>query len=287
MWNCKNCGKTFNERPEDMKCPSCGITLGRTKATRQKLRILKEICELNNYALLIDACAGSGKVQLLNGEIIDGSSGMLQEVANKKKPPAKLICIEHDPKTFRLLRWRTGWSPEPEFINDDCNNHLPKFTDGKVRTLVFIDPFGYGLPAIRRDVVLKLSSTPNTDLLINFTWRIAREMGYARKYLSCTISSCPSPSRAGEKFGSCDLCSNRRTAISYTDSANIWWGNEEWLNWGSLKRIEYAKRYASPLKDHNKVEIYCVPEGYEDPTYQLILATKFELLKYGIEKWFE
>lgn len=268
-----------------MKCPSCGITLGRTKATKEKLQILRDICELNDYDLLIDACAGSGKVQLLNGEIIDGSSSVLQTLAQKRKPPAKLIFIEHDPKTFRLLRWRSGWSPDAEFINDDCNKHLPKLIDGKTKTLIFIDPFGYGLPAIRRDVVLKLSSAPNTDLLINFTWRIAREMGYARKYLCCTIDSCPSPSKAGEKFGSCDVCSNRQTAVSYTNSAIIWWGNEEWLNWGSLRRSEYAGKYAYPLKDNNKVAIYCIPEGSRDPAYQLILATKFETPKYGIEKW--
>jgi hypothetical protein len=72
---------------------------------------------------------------------------------------------------------------------------------------------------------------------------------------------------------------------SYTNSAIIWWGDNEWLNWGSLTRREYAERYVFPLKVYNKVAIYCVPEGGQDPTYQLILATKFETLKYGIEKW--
>lgn len=289
MWKCSHCGKVLDKKPENMKCSSCGITLGRTRATKEKLRILRDTCELNNYNLLVDACAGSGKVQLLNGEIIDGSAFILEKAAHKQSPQAKRVFIEADSKTFNLLR-HTFWehvSPDTCFINDDCNPHLLDLVDGKVRTLIFIDPFGYGLPAIRKKVVLTLSKLPNTDLLINFTWRIAREMGYARKYLYCSIENCPSPTKAGERFGSCDLCPNRRTAISYTKSANMWWGTEEWLNWGSLTRRQYALKYANPFKDHNKVEIYRVPRYSTDPTYQLILATKFDTPKYGILKWME
>jgi hypothetical protein len=208
-----------------------------------------------------------------------------RKFSQKENPPAKRIFIEADPKTFRLLRWRFGWSSDAEFINDDCNQHLLKFADGKTRALVFIDPFGYGLPAIRRDVILELSKASNTDLLINFTWRIAREMGYARTYLFCTIESCPSPTKAGERFASCDLCQNRQTAKSYANSASIWWGGQEWLNWGSLAARDYAERYVSPLRVHNKVHVYGVPGYSRNSTYQLIFATKFESPKYGILKW--
>lgn len=286
MWTCSYCGKTFNEMPEAMKCSGCGFTLGRAKATRAKLQILKDICELNGYDLFIDGCSGSGKVQLHNGDIINGSALLFEETARKKSPPAGRVFIEVDPKTFGLLK-RFCENSNAKLINDDCNQHLLKLVNGQNRTLVFIDPFGYGIPAIRKDIVIRLSETPNTDLLINFTWRIAREMGYARTYLYCTIDHCPSPTRAGERFGSCSLCPNRQTAISYASSATMWWGHEDWLKWGSLTVREYAERYASPLRKHGKVEIYRIPQHSKDPTYQLIFATKFETPKYGILKWLE
>lgn len=285
MWKCAFCGKTTGEIPEDMKCPSCGLVIGTPDATTEKLRILKDICNLNNYDLLIDACAGSGKVQIEN-RLIDGSAFILENIAKKKKPPTKRIFIEADPKTFTLLRWRFEWSSDAEFINGDCNEHLLRFVDGKSKTLVFIDPFGYGLPAIKRDIILELANIPNTDLLINFTWRIAREMGYARTYLNCTIDSCPSPTKAGERFSSCELCRNRKTAINYANSATLWWGNQDWMNWGSLEAREYVERYASPLRSYSKVQIYNVPTCSKNPTYQLIFATKFDYPRYGIEKWF-
>jgi len=167
-----------------MKCPGCGITLGRTEATTEKYKA--------------------------------------------------------DFKTYKLLR-RFCWGSDADFTNDDCNRHLLKLVDGSVRTLVFIDPFGYGVPAIRRDVVLKLSEIPNTDLLINFTWRIAKEMGFARRYLNCTINNRPSPSNAYIRYGSCNNCSNRKKAISYAESLDLWWGAREWLEWGSMTAAEYAK----------------------------------------------
>lgn len=86
MWKCNYCGKTLADCPEDMKCPSCGLTIGRTDATREKLSILKDICKLNDYDLFIDACAGSGKVQLLDGGIIDGSALVLENLAKKRTP---------------------------------------------------------------------------------------------------------------------------------------------------------------------------------------------------------
>jgi three-Cys-motif partner protein len=285
MWKCVFCGKMAGEIPEDMKCPSCGLVIGTPDATVEKLQILKDICNLNNYDLLIDACAGSGKIQL-EDRLIDGSAFILENVAKKKKPPARRVFIEADRKTFLLLRWRFEWSSDAEFINDDCNKHLLRLIDEKHRTLVFIDPFGYGLPAIDRHVILELSKFPNTDLLINFTWRIAREMGFTRTYLRCTINNCPSPTKVGERVVSCELCRNRQTAISYLNSATIWWGNQDWLNWESLKAKEYVEKYADPLRSYSKVQIYNIPGYSRNPKYQLIFATKFDCPRYGIEKWF-
>ena len=283
MWTCSYCGKTLNQKPEAMKCPDCGITLGQTNATKDKFRILKDICELNDYDLLIDACAGSGAVQLLNGDIINGSALLFEEIAKKRTPPARHVHIEVEPKTYRLLRHRFCSDSDAKFINDDCNQHLLNLVDGETRTLVFIDPFGYGIPAIRRDMVIKLSAISNTDLLINFTWRIAREMGHARRYLFCTIDRCPSPTQASEKVSSCDDCHNRKRAKSYAKSASTWWGGDEWLNWGSLSVRTYVERYASPFRQDNEVSIYRIPRySSKSPTYQLIFASKFESPQYGL-----
>lgn len=286
MWRCIFCGKVTDEIPEDMKCPECGLVIGTSDATLEKLQILTDICSLNNYDLLIDACAGSGKVQV-DGKLIDGSAFIFESIAKRRNPPAKRVFIEADPKTFLLLRWRFGWSSDAVFINDDCNKHLLRLVDGKSKTLVFIDPFGYGLPAIDRHIVLELSKLPNTDLLINFTWRIAREMGFARTYLNCTINNCPSPTKASERMISCELCRNRQTAISYMNSANIWWGGSEWLSWESMKALDYVKKYAEPLRTYSKVQIYNVPGYSRNPKYQLIFVTKFDYPRYGIEKWLQ
>lgn len=266
MWECGYCGKTTPKRPWE-KCPSCGFTLGRAKATIRKYKILTDICNLNNYDLLIDACAGCGKVQFFKGDIINGSPLIFDEIAKTKTPPAKCIFIECNPKTFKLLKTFCKDS-DAKFINGDCNELIPTFVKGKIRTLVFIDPFGYGVPTIRRDMVIAISEIPKTDLLINFTWRIAREMGFVRKYLKS------------------DDERNRKAAISYIKSLHIYWGNLDWLKkWGSMRTRKYAEKYALPLKENNKIEIYHVPQ-YGKLIYYLIFATKFETPKYGLMKWF-
>jgi len=282
MWKCAYCGKTASEMPEPMKCPNCGLVLGKAGVTEEKYDLLRKIVELNDYDFLIDACAGSGKVQV-DEKLIPGSPLIFNEFARIKTPPAKRVFIEFDQKTFKLLKNFCNNS-DAIFINGDCNQHLLNLVDGNTRTLVFIDPFGYGIPAIKRSVILKLSETPNTDLLINFSWRIAREMGHARTYLNCTRDNCPSPSHIYRKVTSCTSCPTRRKAMQYARSLDIWWGHKNWMNWGSLKIGEYAKKYAKPLMTNNKVQIIPIPR-FKKATYHLIFATKFETLKLGIMRW--
>jgi len=289
MWRCLCCGKTLDVQPEAMKCPNCGLTLGRTEATKEKYNILRKICELNDYALIIDACAGSGKVQV-NGELIDGSPLIINEISRRRVPPAKCVYIEADQKTFRLLRWKFCGNINAQFIYGDCNKYLLRLIDGRAPTLVYIDPFGFGVPAIRGDIILELSKIPNTDLLINFSWRIAREMGHARKYLNCSIDRCPSPSNMSAKVESCDKCPTRKKALKYAEDLNTWWSLRddptEWLRWGSLKNDEYARRYAEPLMENNRVQIFPIPK-FAKTTYHLIFATKFKTLKTGLLRWME
>ena len=274
MWKCSYCGKTTREGPGWRrrraapweKCPGCGFTLGRRKATLVKHQILRDVCNTNNYDILIDACAGSGKVQLYDGEIVPGSPLIFEEIARKKTPPAGRVFIEAEPKTFKLLKMFCEGS-DAQFICGDCNENIPKFTDGKVRTLVFIDPFGWGVPAINRDMIVNTSQVPNTDVLINFTYRIAREMGYVRKNLNSHIER------------------NRKTAITWKKALHTFWGNLDWLKeWPSMKAREYAERYALPFREHNKFRIYRIPR-FGRLIYHLIFATKFETPKYGLEKW--
>jgi len=142
---------------------------------------------------------------------------------------------------------------------------LPDLIDGKKPTLVYIDPFGYGVPVIERNLVMKMSRTPNTDLLIHFSWRISREMGYARKYLTS------------------DDGTLRKRAQGYAKSLNIWWGSPDWLTWGSMRKIDYAEKYASPLREDNTVDITAF--GDCSVSFFLIFATKFQIPRYGILKW--
>lgn len=265
-WKCSYCGKTLSKTPEDRTCPGCGIPIVRRKATIDKLKVLEEICKLNNYQLLIDACAGSGKVQCVeDGELIEGSPFVLGKIAKEKG--IKLILIEVGKKTFHLLK-QFCQNLGALLIRGDCNEHLPRIVDDSIPTLIFIDPFGYGVPVIKRELILSLAKMPNIDLLINFSWMISREMGFVRRYLNS------------------DDVRNRRKAQSYHKSLCIWWGNDEYLSWGSMKKMEYAEKYAEDLRKYGKVEIYEVPfQSAGRAVYHLIFLTKFEAPKKGLYRY--
>lgn len=199
-------------------------------------------------------------VQFPNGNLKEGSPLILEKLM---KDEGRCICIEVDPKTVKLLN---NFCKNAEVIHGDCNKILPTLIDGRNPTLVYIDPFGYGIPVIDRNLVLELSKMPNTDLLVHFSWRIAREMGYARKYLSS------------------DEQTLRKRATGYAKSLDIWWGNSDWLKWGSMSKLDYAEKYASPFRENNTVEITAFGKS-QSISFFLILATKFDPPDYGIRKW--
>ena len=261
MWKCACCGQTtlLDQVLNSMTCPKCGSILA-TKGTRFKHQYLVDVCSANDYKLVIDACAGSGMLQFPNGELKEGSPLILEKMMKDK---GRCICIEVNRKTYKLLK---HVCKNAEVLHGDCNQILPDLIDGKNPTLVYIDPFGYGVPVIDRNMVLKTARTPNTDLLIHFSWRICREMGYARKYLT-----------SGDR-------TLRSRAQSYAKSLNMWWGNSDWLKWGSMKKRDYAEKYASSLRENNTVDITAFGRGRELSFY-LILATKFQIPRYGILKW--
>jgi three-Cys-motif partner protein len=255
------CGQTtlLDQVLNFMVCPKCGSIIA-TKYTPRKHQYLVDVCSKNDYKLVVDACAGSGMVQFPTGELKEGSPLILEKIM---KNVGRCVCIEVDPKTVKLL---SHFCEHAEVIRGDCNKILPTLIDGKNPTLVYIDPFGYGVPVIDRKLVLELSKTPNVDLLIHFSWRICREMGFARKYLSS------------------DDRTLRKRAEAYAKSLNIWWGGSGWLNWGSMSKRGYAEKYASPFRENNTVDITAFGKSRSSSFY-LILATKFKIPDYGIMKW--
>lgn len=260
MWQCACCGQTalLDQVQNFMICPKCGSILA-TKETPMKHQYLKEVCSANDYKLAIDACAGSGVVQFSNGKLKEGSPLILEKMMKDK---GRCICIDVNPKTHKLLK---RFCKHAEVLHGDCNKILPQLIDGKCPTLVYIDPFGYGVPVINQKMVLKIARTPNTDLLIHFSWRISREMGYARKYLTSDDSTL------------------KKRAQGYAKSLNIWWGSIEWVKWGSMRKRDYAEKYASPLREKNTVDITAF--GGRGVSFYLIFATKFQTPEYGILKW--
>jgi len=241
-----------------MVCPKCGSTIA-TEKTPLKHQYLKDVCSTNDYKLVVDACAGSGMIQFPNGELKEGSPRILEKIMKDK---GRCVCIDVNLKTYRLLK---HYCKHAEVLQGDCNKILPDLVNTKTPTLVYIDPFGYGIPAIDRNLILKMARTPNTDLLIHFSWRIAREMGYARKYLAS------------------DDRTLRKRAQAFTKSLNIWWGDSDWFDWGSLKKRDYAEKYAAPLRENNTVDITAF--GDRGVSFYLVFATKFQIPRYGILKW--
>lgn len=280
MWKCNYCGKTLPNKPEDPGCPSCGIRLA-TNATPKKHEYLEALCTTNKYNLVIDGCAGSGMLQYPDGELKEGSPLILEKLTHDR-----CICIEYNQKTFDIL---SKYAKEAKLVRGDCNDFLLKYVDGKEPTLIFIDPNGWGIPAIRYDIVSKMAKTENTDVLVQFSWRICREIGYTRRYLYCKREHCPSPTGIYKKFEVCEECTNRLRASTWKESLDIWWGDSDWLAWVNFDdSYPYAKEYANRLKDGGIVDITAFSGG-EQKTYRhdfyMILATKFNLPKYGVLKW--
>lgn len=109
--------------PEPRKC-SCGLVIS-TEVTFEKYQILDEICEVNDYSMIIVACAGSGMIAL-GDRLIPGSPIILTYLAKRKK--SKCVFIESENSTFGLLQANLGkydlLDSSHQNIVGDCNNHL-------------------------------------------------------------------------------------------------------------------------------------------------------------------
>lgn len=117
MAKCLHCGDELRESLEEPWCPSCGIRFA-TPATPKKHEYLRALCTTNKYSRVLDACAGSGKVQYPDGQLGDGSPIILRQLTS-----GLCVFIEYDPKTFDLL---TSFTPSEgsEFKIGDCNRYL-------------------------------------------------------------------------------------------------------------------------------------------------------------------
>lgn len=125
-----------------------------------------------------------------------------------------------------------------------------------------LDPFGCGDPPIDYKIVKEISMSPNTDMLFSYMCGVRRPMGFARKYIE-------SPNMT-----------KRSQARSMKEAFDIFWGSGEWFKWGKLPTLEYAKRYASGLKEGKKVEIIEIPFQSKNPAYFLIFVTQFKTPKW-------
>ena len=269
-WICPHCGIERSEKPEVMHCTNCGMNFG-TPATKDKHAYLQQVIQLNKYDLIIDACAGAGKMVLMKKdrsqsptEIILGSAPLIEQI---KKPSAECVFIECDPKTWKLLSAEVQTEP----ICKDCNEILLDLVDGSRKTLVFMDPNGYGVYPIRKTMMEELSQLPNTDLLIHFSQLIRRQMGFAIKYRHSANSS------------------HQKRAQRYGEALNLYWGCKEvWENLHHLKcknkSWAYAETYAKGMCPGNTAEIIQLPP-FGKISFFLIFLTKFQKPKRGLDKW--
>jgi three-Cys-motif partner protein len=261
--------------PELRKC-SCGLVIA-TEATFEKYQILDEICEVNDYSMIIDACAGSGMIAL-GDRLIPGSPIILASLAKKKK--SKCVFIESENSTFGLLQANLGkyelLDSSYQNIVGDCNDHLLDLVKDPQPTLVYIDPFGYCYPPIKREVVLEISKKGHVDLLINFFWRICRQIGFAKRNLKSLNSR------------------NRSTAQSYKKSLDVYWGvgqlspqYSDWFQWKKMHPFQYAEKYAKPLGD-GKAQVIGLPRYHrvnKENKFFLIFTTHQNRLKLGLQKY--
>lgn len=268
MWRCPNCKKTRRKKPERMKCRSCGLVLA-SEGTQKKHKILKRICKQNEYDLVIDGCAGSG-ILGRNGKLIEGSPIILSKLS--KEMDFEHVSIEIESKTHsQLVSYITNfWSKDnKKIIRGDCNDHIPKILDDRHSILVYLDPFGYGVSPIRRELVLDIAKRENVDLLKHFSFKICRNMGFAKKHLRNPNSE------------------NYHKAREYKKSLDIYWGNEDWIEFvGNKKSREYAEEYAEPFRKYKTVQIIDVPR-YRTTKFFLIFATNKNPLKFGLMKYVE
>jgi len=293
-WKCVNCGLERDERPR--ACPKCGLVQA-GKWTHQKYGILEEYCHplcliMRNQGIehyCIDACAGSGVVQLFEKpELTDGSPLIMAKTRGwventikdkTKQPSVQCKFIEVDSNTYELLKKHIA--PYLEFvecINDDCNKELPLCLDKipNAFTLVYIDPFGLGDPVIQYETLEQVLDRSFTELFIHFSWEgISRAAGQ--------LENVDHPNETIRKAARSTI----ETINSYmkgTQWQEIWKTQPSWR-----RRKAILELYLSGLKEHYKfIEYVEIPIGSKDPDYYLIFTTRnptgSKIMKNIIEK---
>jgi len=286
MWKCINCGSTSPNRP--VFCNKCGLVQAGI-GTHEKYQVLESYCpqlslimrNQNIEHYLIDACAGSGKVQAYNSdEYIDGSPLIMaktencvqEKIKDKSKPKhAKCIFIEINPKTYNLLTEWTDEFPNCDRVLGDCNEVLPKILDSlgdrhwKPFSFIYIDPFGLGDPPIMMKTLRQVLERNYTELFIQLgVDGLIRVAGWL-KYLESQDAKL------------------RRKAQSYCNTLSLVVGEDKidefcssWLRWREGEREKKAlEYYVAGLRSYfPHAEYVGIPLGSKRPVYYLIYTTR-------------
>ena len=122
--------------------------------TLEKLRILENYLDAYTTALkaqpfkliYLDAFAGTGNVELQDGDIKQFVSGSAQRaIGVKDKSFDKLIFVEQDPDRCTKLRGLSALHPDLDIVikNSDANSFLSDFRQNwnSWRGVLFLDPF--------------------------------------------------------------------------------------------------------------------------------------------------
>jgi len=228
----------------------------------------------------IDACAGSGKVQIDN-DLVDGSPLIMAKVREKvQRPSLRCIFIERHEKTYdSLIEAIRPYSEFSECIHGDCNEKLfEKLGEIPDRhfAFIFLDPFGLGDPIIKRETVTKLMERPSTEILMTLSWKGISQVG-------------------GYAFKRYDFDERARAMAETLDTffggREGWWGIESsYYPHPYQKRRVYLELYKQELQRHyDYVEDIEVPPGSSNPVYYLIFTTRHpkgqEIIQYTLAKW--
>jgi three-Cys-motif partner protein len=251
--------------------------------TMEKYNILTGYCHSLSIIMrnndkphhLVDACAGSGKVQdYIDRKLIDGSPVRMastrfvveERIRDKsKKDEVKCWFIEIDEKTFGLLKTNTDrFSDFSTCIHGDANESLAKILedmDGEF-AFVYIDPFGLGDPVLSYETVAGVLDRPSTELFIHFSFE--------------GVERC-----AGQLKNIDDLDPTKsKTARSTVRNVDQFMGGPEWRKvWEETPSIRRRNAmlglYLSELQQHyGLTEHLEMPPGSSRPYFDLIFATR-------------
>jgi three-Cys-motif partner protein len=257
--------------------------------THEKYSILESYCtplslimRNNNMThYLIDACAGSGKVQAYDDKgVIDGSPIIMSKtrervqakIVDKAKPQeANCIFIEINPKTFKLLEESTCDASKCERVLGDCNQVLPKILDKldsetrKPFAFIYVDPFGLGDPPVMMETLKRVLERDYTELFIQLTVDgLIRASGWL-------------PHRYSRD------AAKRKKAESFCNTLRLFIGDdridafcEEWEKWREGEKEVKALRYyiSGLIKYFPHVEHVGIPLGSAKPVYYLVYTTR-------------